>query len=136
MSTSVELRPGQTLVIKVATPGLAGKPGEASYPFTYEDILGHLQAKKRTSRRSKTPGSKLSRHISLLVNAYRKGVWTTGAPIKRSEILQDLITILDDASDRGVTSITPKALENLNSISENAALQQSIASFVRGLGRQ
>lgn len=113
MSDSVELRPGQTLVIKVVSKTLAGKPGESSYPFTYEDLMQHLRAKTRVARRSRTPGTKLSRHISLLANAFAKGVWATGAPIKRLDTIETLIRILTEAVEKDATEITPNAKKKL-----------------------
>lgn len=120
---TVQLRPGDTLNILVhglITTVIGNLESSAVVPFTYDDLMELLSKEKKpgTSRKSKTPGAKASRQISLLVNAWNKGVWSTGAPVRRFDVGNKLVTVLNDLllEKEGDCTLTPKARDSLHSL--------------------
>lgn len=118
---SVELRPGDTLSLvwsSVQDTPLGVKEVESSFAFTYDELLTRLQAKGRVgkSRRSGTHGARFSRVVALATNALRKGKWSTGADIDRSEVFTKLMKrfdMLDAAEYPNITANAKQSLLNL-----------------------
>lgn len=118
---TVELRPGDTLNIvwsSLQDTPLGMKEVESSFAFSYEELLQRLRAKGRAgkSRRSGTDGARFSRIVALACNALRKGKWSTGADIDRTEVFEKLMTRfgeLDNAEYKNITSNAHKSLMEL-----------------------
>lgn len=116
--SSVELRPGDTLNIvwsSVQETPLGLKEVESSFAFSYDDLLAKLRTKGRVgkSRRSGTDGARFSRIVALATNALRKGKWSTGAEISRSEVFERLMirfNKLDATEYKNITSNAKDAL--------------------------
>jgi hypothetical protein len=118
MASNVELRPGDTLNIvwtSVQDTPLGVKEVESSFAFSYDELLTRLRAKGRAgkSRRSGTNGARFSRIVALASNALRKGKWSTGADIDRSEVFAKLMGRFNELEDTEYTNITANAKESL-----------------------
>lgn len=119
---SVDLRPGDTLNIvwtSVQDTPLGRQQVESSFAFSYDDLLGKLNGriKTGTSKRSGTRGAKFSRVVALATNALKKGKWSTGAEIDRSEVffrLKEKFYELDPAEYSNITSNAKTALRDLH----------------------
>lgn len=115
---SVELRPGDTLNIvwtAVQDTPLGEKKIESSFEFSYDDLMARLRTKGRAgkSRRSGTDGARFSRMVALASNALRKGKWSTGADIDRSEVFSKLMkrfNTLDSIEYKNITANAKEAL--------------------------
>ncbi|MBI2602872.1 MAG: hypothetical protein HYW48_07445 [Deltaproteobacteria bacterium] len=115
---SVELRPGDTLNIvwtSVQDTPLGVKEVESSFAFSYEDLLLRLKTKGRMgkSRRSGTDGARFSRVVALSTNALRKGKWSTGAEIERTEVFVKLMHRFNNLIPSEYSNITDNAKNSL-----------------------
>lgn len=115
---SVELRPGDTLNIvwtSVQETPLGVKEVESSFAFSYEELLLRLKAKGSTgkSRRSGTDGARFSRVVALSTNALRKGKWSTGAEIERTDVFVKLMHRFHDLIPSEYVNITENAKKSL-----------------------
>ena len=115
---SVELRPGDTLNIvwsSVQDTPLGVKEVESSFAFTYDELLLRLRTKGKMgkSRRSGTNGARFSRIVALASNALKKGKWSTGAEISRSEVFTKLVHRFTELNPVEYANITENAKESL-----------------------
>ncbi|MFW7377367.1 MAG: hypothetical protein ACOH5I_01000 [Oligoflexus sp.] len=122
---SVELRPGDTLNIvwtSVQDTPLGLREVESSFAFSYDELLQRLKAKGRSgkSRRSGTNGARFSRIVALSTNALRKGKWSTGADIDRSEVFEKLMSKFHELDDTEYKNITGNARESILGLYHNA----------------
>jgi hypothetical protein len=122
---SVELRPGDTLNIvwtSVQDTPLGLREVESSFAFSYDELLQRLRAKGRAgkSRRSGTNGARFSRIVALSTNALRKGKWSTGADIDRSEVFNKLMAKFYDLDESEYKNITSNARESISNLYHNA----------------
>ena len=120
---SVELRPGDTLSIiwsSIQKTPLGSQEVESSFIFTYDELLGRLQAKGKAgkSRRSGTEGARFSRVVALSVTCLRKGVWANGAAMDRGEVFKRLLEGLKELPDSEYGNLTDKAKSSLLEIYE------------------
>ena len=116
--SSIELRPGDTLNIvwtSVQDTPLGVKEVESSFAFTYDELLARLRTKGKAgkSRRSGTDGARFSRIVALSTNALKKGKWSTGADIDRSEVFDKLIKKFNELDETEYANITFNAKEAL-----------------------
>lgn len=122
---SVELRPGDILNIvwtSVQDTPLGEKEVESSFAFSYDELLTRLKSRGRSgkSRRSGTNGARFSRVVALASNALRKGKWSTGADIDRSEVFTRLMEKFHELDEGEYKNITPNAKASiLNLYREN-----------------
>ena len=91
---------------------------ESSFAFTYDELHTRLRAKGRAgkSRRSGTDGARFSRIVALATNALRKGKWSTGADIDRSEVFGKLMkrfNMLEAGEYKNITGNAKEALVKL-----------------------
>lgn len=118
---SVELRQGDTLNIvwssKQDTP-LGTKEVESRFAFSYDELVLRLRAKSnvRTSRRSGSDGARFSRLVALSSNALKKGKWSTGAKISRSDVFEKLLKRFHALNPSEYTKITQNAKNSLMDI--------------------
>lgn len=115
---SVELRPGDTLNIiwkSTQESPLGVREVESSFAFSYEDLLGRLGAKGRMgkSRRSGSSGARFSRLVALSTNALRKGKWSTGADIDRSEVFAKFCERFRELDSKEYVNVTANAKKSL-----------------------
>ena len=120
---SVELRPGDTLNIvwtSVQDTPLGVKEVESRFAFSYDELLTRLKSKGRTgkSRRSGTNGARFSRIVALSTNALRKGKWSTGADIDRSEVFTKLMDKFNELDEDEYKNITSNAKNSIISLFE------------------
>jgi hypothetical protein len=111
---NVEIRPGDTLSIvwsSVQKTPFGSTPVESSFAFSYEDILGKLQAKGRSGRTRKLPteGVRLSRVVALSLKALKTGKWATGSEIDKDEVFDRLVSQMNDLHELERKNITPNA---------------------------
>lgn len=92
---TVHLHPGDTLNLVVDIVKTPKGQTNVVMPFVYEDLMEILSPKRRRKNTAK-PGGKISRQINLFCTALAKGIWTTGAPINRSDIAERLSDLLND----------------------------------------
>src|SRR3989338_4917469 len=121
---SVELRPGDTLNIvwsSVQDTPFGAQEIESSFKFSYDELLQKLKTKSRMgrSRRSGTSGARFSRIVALSTNALRKGKWSTGASIDRSEVFTKLYKKFCDLEAKEYSNITRNAQESLKTLHQN-----------------
>ena len=124
---SVELRPGDTLNIvwtSVQDTPLGVKEVESSFAFSYDELLTKLKAKGRAgkSRRSGTNGARFSRIVALATNALKKGKWSTGADIDRSEVFGKMMQKFNALDDNEYANITSNARQSLAALYKNSKL--------------
>lgn len=123
---SVELRPGDTLNIvwtSVQNTPLGMKEVESSFAFSYDDLLTRLKAKGKAgkSRRSETSGARFSRIVALSSNALRKGKWSTGASIDRSEVFKRLMEKFHELGTEEHGNITSNARNSIIRLYEDGS---------------
>jgi hypothetical protein len=122
---NVELRPGDTLNIVWSstqeTP-LGNQEVESSFTYTYDELVAKLRAKGKPgkSRKSGTAGAKFSRIVALACNAMRKGTWSTGATIDRSEVFKRMMDQFNDLPDFEFQNITLNARATLIELHKKA----------------
>lgn len=115
---TLNLHPGDTLNLVVDIVKTPKGQSNVVMPFVYEDLM-EILAPKRRRKNTPKPGGKVSRQINLFCQALSKGVWTTGAPIHRSDIADRLGDILTDwLGDEAHTPqpLTDKAVKSLQGI--------------------
>jgi hypothetical protein len=119
---TVQFRTGDTLNIVIGSEAvhLNGRnlgSGEVVMPFTYEDIMEALASRKVSRGAGKSRrGSTTSRRINLFCGALTKGIWTTGAPINRTEVATKLINLLEGWLGQTEEPLTPKAIKSLTEL--------------------
>jgi hypothetical protein len=143
---SVELRPGDTLHIvwsSVQDTPLGTKEVESSFAFSYDELLSRLRAKGKMgkSRRSGTDGARFSRIVALAVHALKKGKWSTGADIDRTQVFSNLIKrfqILDANEYQHITQNARKAMLELfqNKTLLKAPQKQELKLALAAMGLQ
>ncbi len=140
---SVELRPGDTLHIvwsSVQETPLGTKEVESSFAFSYDELLLRLRTKGKInkSRRSGTNGARFSRIVALAVHALKKGKWSTGADIDRSQVFSKLLkrfAELEPTEYQHITQNARKAMvelyqdKNLLKSAQKNELRQAIAAM-------
>lgn len=110
----VELRPGDTLSIiwpsTQETP-FGVKKIESRFSFEYADLVTRLNKKQAESksRKSGNEGARFSRIVALASNALKKGTWSTGASIKRSEVFHKLMERFHQLEAKEYENITENA---------------------------
>jgi hypothetical protein len=114
----VELRQGDTLNIvwsSVQETPLGVKEVESSFAFSYDDLVLRLRhkAKETKSRRSGNAGARFSRVVALATNALKKGKWSTGAKISRSEVFEKLVRRFHELNELEYRNITQNAKDSL-----------------------
>lgn len=124
---SVELRPGDTLNIvwtSIQETPLGVKEVESSFAFSYDELLMRLRAKGKVgkSRRSGTDGARFSRVVALATNALRKGKWSTGADIDRSEVFGKLLNRFKELEASEYPNITENAKKSLLDLLKGGAM--------------
>ncbi len=124
---SVELRPGDTLNIvwsSVQDTPLGVKEVESSFAFTYDELLSRLRTKGKVgkSRRSGTSGARFSRIVALASNAIKKGKWSTGAEISRTEVFSKLVQRFKELNPAEYVNITENAKESLVGLHESEGI--------------
>lgn len=121
---SVELRPGDTLNIvwtSVQDTPLGTKEVESSFAFGYDELLARLRSRGRAgkSRRSGTEGARFSRIVALATTALRKGQWSTGAEIDRSEVFAKMMERFEALGRGEYANITANAREAMLALYRN-----------------
>lgn len=122
---SIELRPGDTLNIvwkSLQDTPIGKREVESSFAFSYDELVQRLRAKTKIakSRRSGTDGARFSRMVALATNALRKGTWSTGAEIDRSEVFNKLLQRFHELPKEQYPHITPHATQALKELALNA----------------
>lgn len=117
----VELRPGDTLNIvwkSVQDTPLGSQEIESNFEFSYEELVARLRGKSSVgkSRKSGTEGAKFSRIVALSANALKKGKWSTGADIDRSEVFEKLFEKFSSLEASEYKNITGNAKVALGTI--------------------
>lgn len=113
---TVHLHPGDTLNLVVDIVKTPKGQSNVVMPFVYEDLMEILSPKRRRKNATK-PGGKVSRQINLFCQALRRGTWTTGAPIHRSDIADRLGDILTEWLDTDLAGpLTDKAVRSLKEL--------------------
>lgn len=81
-----------------------------------EQLLAYQQGQQspRSSRKSKTPMTLLSRKIALWYQAATTGTWTSGAPVDKSIYIGKLQEINKKLTDEEYAQLTIQAKERLN----------------------
>jgi hypothetical protein len=106
MSELIEIKPGQSLLIRTE--------GNGASIFSLPELRELLRPRwTKVSHRSKTPGSKFSRHLALSLHALEKGKWSTGAKIDRIIVLTALQRKFDLLPESEYSNITPAAMKAL-----------------------
>lgn len=141
---SVELRAGDTLNIvwtSVQDTPLGVKEVESSFAFSYEELLTRLKTKGRLnkSRRSGSDGARFSRIVALSSNALRKGKWSTGADIDRSEVFAKLIGKFNDLDSSEYVNITSNAKKSISTLYEanqylDESQRQQLSAMAQSIG--
>ena len=121
---TVELRPGDDLNIiwkSVQNTPLGKQEVESSFLFTYDELLHRLQGNTsgHKSKKSGTEGARFSRVVALTCNALKKGKWSTGADIERSEVFERMNRRFKKLDPSEYRNITPNAKAALLEILEN-----------------
>lgn len=114
---SVEIRPGDTLnVVCTSTQNtpLGRHKVESSFAFTYDELLTKLQ--RGPARRGGTEGARFSRVVALSTNAMKKGKWSTGADIDRTEVFERMMKEFEALERVEYANITPFARRALNAL--------------------
>ncbi len=123
----VELRPGDTLNIvwsSVQDTPLGVREVESSFAFSYDELLSRLRTKGKVakSRRSGTDGARFSRVVALTISALKKGKWSTGAEISRSEVFRKMTKRFADLNPAEYMHITENAKEALVALYDNESV--------------
>lgn len=125
---SVELRPGDILHIvwsSVQDTPLGTKEVESSFAFSYDELLTRLRTKGKVgkSRRSETNGARFSRIVALATHALKKGKWSTGADIDRSDVFSKLLKRFHQLDNNEYQFITDNAKKALLEIYQGKILK-------------
>src|SRR5574343_933369 len=104
MTTVVKLQPGEVLEIihKTQVNTIFGTTeADVGTKFTYEDLLQKLKTNGGLgkSRKSQSAGKRFSRLVALAEAAVRKGTWSTGAKINKTEVIDKLCERFEELSE-------------------------------------
>lgn len=119
-SKIVILEPGDKLIIKLKDTVIGKMTASLmSSEINYDDVVDSLIGKRRSSpkeERFKTPETKMSRQIQLLIRALSTGKWTSGAPIDKGVITLKLKLLLSLMTPYDAAKLTIAAKDSLQSI--------------------
>ena len=124
---TVDLRPGDTLNIiwnSVQETPLGVQEVESSFSFSYDELMSKLRANSTNgkSKRSGSNGARFSRIVALSSNALKKGKWSTGADIDRSEVFEKLIQKFNELESDEYSNITSNARNTIVKLYEDDEL--------------
>jgi len=125
---SVEFRPGDTLNIVwtlVHETPFGTKEVESTYALSYEELLQRMGATTK-GRKPSGKGGHFSRVVSLSAHALRKGTWTSGAAIDRSDVFLALVEHFHTLQSEDYGKISKAARRSLLALYEGAELLEGL----------
>lgn len=113
----ITIEPGDKIILKLEDQLIRGikctlTTNEIEYDELKTLVLGRRGGAQKEQRK-KTPETKMSRQIQLLLRAHSTGYWTSGAPIERDVILAKLKKLLSNMSQLEANGLTPAAKQSL-----------------------
>lgn len=127
----IQINPGDILCVRVSDKDVISSAYGVNYSvasvwihMSYDDLLHHVSAvtilkgKTGVIRKSKTPGAKFSRHVSLTARALQTGHWCTGNAVTPEEIMLALQKHFKSLPTSEYKNITPRARELLSTSPE------------------
>lgn len=126
---TVELRPGDSLNIvwkSVQDTPIGKQEVESNFVFSYDELMQRLQGNTNghRSKKSGTEGARFSRVVALACNALKKGKWSTGADIDRTEVFERMKLRFEKLNTEEYRNITKNARIALNEIKEKRLLKE------------